>query len=67
MFRKVLLVAIACLAAALYAAPETHADEVVATVLDNVAKLKAVRPDAVPMAFWDFDGTIIKGDVSEGF
>ena len=66
MFRKVLLIGIACFAAALYAATETHADEVVATVLDNVAKLKAARPDAVPMAFWDFDGTIIKGDVSEG-
>ena len=66
MFRKVALVGFACLAAVLRAAPETHADEVVATVLENVAKLKAARPDAVPMAFWDFDGTIIKGDVSEG-
>ena len=66
MLRKVLLFGFACLAAALHAAPETHADEVIATVLDNVAKLKAARSDAVPMAFWDFDGTIIKGDVSEG-
>ena len=65
-FRLFVLVGFACLAAAVHAAPETHADEVVATILGNVAKLKAVRPDAVPMAFWDFDGTIIKGDVSEG-
>ena len=47
-------------------AAENHADSVVAEVLANVAKLKAAMPDAVPMAFWDFDGTIIKGDVSEG-
>ena len=65
-FRLFVLVGFACLAAAVDAAPETHADEVVATILGNVAKLKAARPDAVPMAFWDFDGTIIKGDVSEG-
>ena len=47
-------------------ATENHADSVVAEVLANVAKLKAAMPNAVPMAFWDFDGTIIKGDVSEG-
>jgi hypothetical protein len=64
--RLFVLAGFACLAAVLPAAPETHADEVVATILGNVAKLKAARPDAVPMAFWDFDGTIIKGDVSEG-
>jgi len=66
LFRLFVLVVFACLAAAADAAPETHADEVVATILGNVAKLKAARPDAVPMAFWDFDGTVIKGDVSEG-
>ena len=48
------------------AAAENHADGIVARVLDNVAKIKAAQPDAVPMAFWDFDGTIIKGDISEG-
>ena len=47
-------------------AAENHADSVIAEVLVNVAKLKAAMPDAVPMAFWNFDGTIIKGDVSEG-
>ena len=46
---------------------ETHADAITALVLDNVAKIRMERPDAVPMAFWDFDGTIIKGDISEGF
>ncbi len=48
-------------------AAESHVDGVVADILANVARIKAVRPDAVPMAFWDFDGTIIKGDVAEGF
>lgn len=47
-------------------AAETHVDAVVSNVLANVAKIKAANPNAVPMAFWDFDGTIIKGDVSEG-
>lgn len=59
------LVLIAAAALACRAAEE-HADAFVADILANVAKVKAVRPDAVPMAFWDFDGTIIKGDVSEG-
>ena len=47
-------------------AAENHADGIVRQVLENVAKLKAADPAAVPMAFWDFDGTIIKGDISEG-
>ena len=47
-------------------AAEKHADAVVARILGNVAKIKAANPDAVPMAFWDFDGTIIRGDISEG-
>ena len=45
---------------------ENHADRIVARVLENVAKIKAEQPEAVPMAFWDFDGTIIRGDISEG-
>ena len=47
-------------------ASESHVDAFVRDVLDAAAKIKAVDPSAVPMAFWDFDGTIIKGDVSEG-
>ena len=47
-------------------AAESHADAVVREVLANVAKIRAADPKAVPMAFWDFDGTIIRGDVSEG-
>ncbi len=46
--------------------PEAHVASVVREIKANVAKLKAARPDAVPMAFWDFDGTILKGDISEG-
>ena len=45
---------------------EGHVQGVVNEVLANVAKLRAARPDARPMAFWDFDGTILKGDISEG-
>ena len=45
---------------------EDHADRIIAQILSNVAKIKAVDAQAVPMAFWDFDGTIIKGDISEG-
>ena len=61
------LTAVLAVFAALAArAADTHADAVVAEVLDNVAKLKVADPDAVPMAFWDFDGTIIRGDISEG-
>ena len=47
-------------------AAEDHVDRVVEEILANVRKLKDADPEAVPMAFWDFDGTIIKGDVSEG-
>ena len=47
-------------------AVEEHVDRVVDEVLANVAKLKAVDLEVKPMAFWDFDGTIIKGDVSVG-
>ncbi len=45
---------------------ERHANGIIARILDNAAKIRAAAPDAVPMAFWDFDGTIIKGDISEG-
>ena len=47
-------------------AAEQHADRIVQQVLENVKKIKAADPMAVPMAFWDFDGTIIKGEGSEG-
>ena len=57
--------AVVCCALAGFGA-ESHADRIVAQVLENVAKIKAADPRAVPMAFWDFDGTIIKGDLSEG-
>ena len=65
MKRLIVYVAVAAVAGVCNAA-ESHADGVIARVLENVAKLKAAQPDAVPMAFWDFDGTIIKGDISEG-
>ena len=48
-------------------AGEPHVATVVAAVRESVAKLKAADPQVVPMAFWDFDGTIIKGDVGLGY
>ena len=57
------LLAFACSAAL---AAERHAEPIVKQILENVRRIKAADPAAVPMAFWDFDGTIIKGDVSEG-
>ena len=47
-------------------AVEEHVDRVVDEILSNVAKLKASDPTVLPMAFWDFDGTIIRGDISVG-
>ena len=47
-------------------AAEDHVEGVVADVLERVACVKAAQPDAVPMAFWDFDGTIIWGDATLG-
>lgn len=47
-------------------AREAHVDYVVNQVLDVVAKVKKADPHAVPMMFWDFDGTVIKGDISCG-
>ena len=60
-----LCAAVLCLPEMLLAG-EPPADEIVREILANVAKIRAADPEAVPMAFWDFDGTIIKGDVSEG-
>lgn len=52
--------------AAVGLAAEDHVDGVVAEVLERVARVKSAQPDAVPMAFWDFDGTIIWGDLTLG-
>ena len=60
------LVAVVLCATTLCSGAEKHADGIVARILENAAKIKAACPQAVPMAFWDFDGTIIKGDISEG-
>ena len=61
---------IACMAALLHTflcpAAETHAVSFVKEILAAVETVKSAAPDAVPMAFWDFDGTIVKGDVTEG-
>ena len=48
------------------AAADSHVQAIVSEILANVAKLKVASPDSQPMAFWDFDGTIIRGDCTEG-
>ena len=63
---KMCLIVAAVFATAVCPGAESHADGIVERVLANVAKVKAASPQAVPMAFWDFDGTIIRGDISEG-
>ena len=65
MRKTFLLVLLALVCSAAFAA-EQHAKPIIQQVLANVKLIKAADPAAVPMAFWDFDGTIIKGDVSEG-
>ena len=65
--KNIKLVAVtAAMAAATCGAGEDHAKQITERILQNVAKIKAAAPDAVPMAFWDFDGTILKGDITEG-
>ena len=48
------------------AAADSHVRAIVSEIRANVAKLRAASPDSRPMAFWDFDGTIIRGDCTEG-
>ena len=63
----IFLAAAIAAAAGFSAGVEEHADRVISDVLASVAKLKAADPKAVPMAFWDFDGTIVKGDITTGW
>lgn len=63
--RTVITLAAVFFTAALQA-KEPHVDQTIRDTLENVRKIKAARPDAVPMAFWDCDGTLISGDISIG-
>lgn len=67
LMKKIVLIMALALSEGACLAEEPHVVEIVAAVLESVAKLKAADADAVPMAFWDFDGTIIKGDIGVGF
>jgi phosphoserine phosphatase len=42
------------------------ATALVSEILATAGALRAARADAVPVVFWDFDGTVIEGDCSEG-
>ena len=46
--------------------PEPHAEVIIRRILAEVMKIRTQDPLAVPMAFWDFDGTIICGDSGFG-
>lgn len=46
--------------------PEPHADELLAELLELRAALLAMSPGARLFAFWDLDGTLLRGDCSEG-
>ena len=45
---------------------ESHADELLAELLDLRGALLALHPRARLLAFWDLDGTLLRGDCSEG-
>ena len=45
---------------------ESAVPRLLVRILSAADDLRAARPDAVPVAFWDFDGTLIEGDCSEG-
>lgn len=42
--------------------PRSPADE----ILESARALREAHPEAVPVAFWDFDGTLFDGDCCEG-
>jgi len=70
MFRMFLVVCLALaggIACSDQVAADSHVAATVAAIAESVARLKEADPTAVPMAFWDFDGTIIKGDIGDGF
>ncbi|MEI7800946.1 MAG: haloacid dehalogenase-like hydrolase [Opitutaceae bacterium] len=46
--------------------PEPHVEELLAELLKLRAALLALRPGARLFAFWDLDGTLLRGDCSEG-
>ena len=46
---------------------EPHAAELLADVRETCALLRAQFPAARFLAFWDFDGTLLRGDCTEGY
>lgn len=51
-------------------APDAHAgalESVVARILESAAALQRADPRAVPLACWDFDGTLLEGDCIDGY
>ncbi|PTY04973.1 hypothetical protein DB347_19985 [Opitutaceae bacterium EW11] len=48
-------------------APEPVADAILREIYETQQALRQKSPNARFLAFWDFDGTILKGDCSEGY
>lgn len=46
---------------------EPHAAELLADVRETCASLRQQFPTARCLAFWDFDGTLLRGDCTEGY
>jgi cephalosporin-C deacetylase-like acetyl esterase len=64
-FKKSFTLALLFLSFSLFA-EENFVKNIVGEIIANVEKIKSHSPNSVPMAFWDFDGTIICGDISLG-
>ncbi len=50
----------------LAAPPEPHSAALTAQIVETCRVLREREPDARLLAVWDFDGTLLKGDCSEG-
>lgn len=61
------LLGVYALAVAHAAPPEPVAEDLLKEILATQQALRQAHPQARFLAFWDFDGTILKGDCSEGF
>ncbi len=68
---QIVLCAVLVLFSGVGEAAEDHADRIIAEILHTRQSILAAAPQLpeeqfVFLAFWDFDGTILKGDCTEG-
>lgn len=48
-------------------AETTDGKRVAEAIVMAALQMRRVRPEVVPVAFWDFDGTLLEGDCVDGF